>query len=109
MTLEQLRIFIAVAEREHMTQAADALALTQSAVSHAIMTLEQAFGLKLFDRVGRRILLTAAGHVFLDEARAVYSRALSARERLEELGAACRPSACLGEPDTGQLLAPSKT
>ncbi|GAB6854916.1 LysR family transcriptional regulator [Asaia astilbis] len=87
MTLEQLRIFIAVAEREHMTQAADALALTQSAVSHAIMTLEQAFGLKLFDRVGRRILLTAAGHVFLDEARAVYSRALSARERLEELGA----------------------
>ncbi|NVN43754.1 LysR family transcriptional regulator [Asaia siamensis] len=86
MTLEQLRIFIAVAERQHMTRAAEVLALTQSAVSHAIMTLENSFGLRLFDRVGRRILLTDAGKTFLQEARAVQARALAARACLEDLG-----------------------
>lgn len=86
MTLEQLRIFIAVAEWQHMTRASEALALTQSAVSHAIMTLENGFGIKLFDRIGRRILLTEAGRVFLQEARAVQARALAARECLEDLG-----------------------
>jgi len=86
VTLEQLRIFIAVAERQHMTQASEALALSQSAVSHAIMTLENSFGVRLFDRIGRRILLTDTGRVFLQEARAVQARALAARECLEDLG-----------------------
>ena len=40
MTLEQLRIFVAVAERQHVTQAARALNLAQSAASHAIAELE---------------------------------------------------------------------
>ena len=40
MTLEQLRIFVAVAERLHMTRAAEALNLTQSAVSAAVAALE---------------------------------------------------------------------
>ena len=52
MTLEQLRIFVAVAEREHLTRAADALALSPSAVSAAIRTLEGRYGAALFDRVG---------------------------------------------------------
>ncbi|RUT27060.1 LysR family transcriptional regulator [Asaia sp. W19] len=85
MTLEQLRIFIAVAEREHVTRAAEALCLTQSAVSHAIMTLEQEFGLSFFDRIGRGIALTPTGRVFLSEARAVLSRAEAARSRMTEL------------------------
>ena len=42
MTLEQLRIFVAVAERQHMTRAAEALNLTQQAVSSAIVALENA-------------------------------------------------------------------
>jgi len=61
MTLEQFRIFVAVAEREHMTRAAEALHLTQSAVSSAIAGLEQHYRVKLFDRVGRGIMLTEAG------------------------------------------------
>ena len=40
MTLEQLRIFVAVADRQHVTQAASALNLAQSAASHAIAALE---------------------------------------------------------------------
>src|SRR3546814_10149610 len=74
MTLDQLRIFVAVAEREHVTQAARALNLTQSAVSAAIATLEDRHGAHLFDRVGRGIALTEAGRAFLPEARAVLAR-----------------------------------
>jgi DNA-binding transcriptional LysR family regulator len=53
MTLEQLRIFVAVAERQHMTRAAEALNLTQQAVSSAIVALENAHSVPLFHRVGR--------------------------------------------------------
>ncbi len=52
MTLEQLRIFVAVAEREHMTAAARALNVTQSAASAAIAALEERHAIKLFHRVG---------------------------------------------------------
>ncbi|QZO01747.1 LysR family transcriptional regulator [Chenggangzhangella methanolivorans] len=64
MTLEQLRIFVAVAEREHVTKAAQDLNLTQSAVSAAVSTLEARYATKLFDRVGRSIVLTEAGRMF---------------------------------------------
>ena len=86
MTLEQLRVFVAVAERQHVTQAAKALNLAQSAVSHAVSTLEDGFQIKLFNRIGRGIELTEAGLMFLDEARAVLARAAAARLKLSELG-----------------------
>lgn len=84
MTLEQLRIFVAVAERQHVTQAAQALNLAQSAASHAIASLEEQFDAKLFNRVGRHIELTEAGQVFLAEARAVLARAAAAELALCE-------------------------
>jgi len=84
MTLEQLRIFVSVAEREHMTKAAEALNITQSAVSAAIATLEAQYEVPLFHRVGRHIELTDAGRVFLDEARAVLGRATQAERALSE-------------------------
>jgi DNA-binding transcriptional LysR family regulator len=86
MTLEQLRIFVAVAEREHVTQAAQALNLTQSAVSAAIAALEQRHNVKLFDRIGRRIALTQAGQLFFGEARALLARARAAEQSLADLG-----------------------
>lgn len=85
MTLEQLRIFVAVAERQHMTRAADALGLGQSAVSAAIAALEARHKIKLFHRVGRGIALTEAGALFLTEARAVLARAEAAQQRLDDL------------------------
>src|ERR1700693_4971104 len=86
MTLEQLRVFIAVAERQHVTRAATALNLAQSAASAAIASLEERYGAKLFDRVGRGIELTEAGTLFLTEARAVLARAEAAELVLSELG-----------------------
>jgi DNA-binding transcriptional LysR family regulator len=85
MTLEQLRIFIAVAEREHVTRAAQALNLTQSAVSAAVRALEVQHGVELFDRIGRGIALTETGRLFLTEARGVLARAEAAELALSEL------------------------
>jgi DNA-binding transcriptional LysR family regulator len=64
MTLEQLRVFVAVAERQHVTKAAQALNLAQSAASNAIGVLEARHETKLFDRIGRTIELTEAGRCF---------------------------------------------
>lgn len=86
MTLEQLRIFVAVAERQHVTRAATALHLAQSAVSNAIAALEQRHGTKLFHRVGRGIELTQPGHAFLAEARSVLARAAAAERMLDGFG-----------------------
>jgi DNA-binding transcriptional LysR family regulator len=85
MTLEQLRIFVAVAERLHMTRAAEALNLTQSAASAAVAALEARYGARLFDRVGRGLILSDAGEAFLPEARAVLARAAAAAQALDDL------------------------
>ena len=84
MTLEQLRIFVEVAEREHMTKAAEVLNITQSAVSAAIAMLEAQHAVPLFHRVGRHIELTDAGRVFLGEARAVVGSVVHAERVLSE-------------------------
>lgn len=90
MTLDQLKIFIAVAEREHLTLAAEWLHMTPSAVSHSIRTLEEQHGTMLFDRIGRRIELTEAGRFFLPEAQAALASARRAELALSELGGSAR-------------------
>ena len=90
MTLEQLRIFVAVAERQHVTRAALALNLAQSAASAAIAALEARHGAKLFHRVGRGIELSETGRQFLPEARAVLARAEAAELALAELSGLAR-------------------
>jgi len=92
MTLEQLRLFVAVAEREHMTRAAAALHRTQSAVSAAIAGLEAQSGVTLFHRIGRRIVLTDEGRSFLAEARAVVAQADAAERALADLAGMKRGS-----------------
>ena len=100
MTLEQLRIFVAVAEREHVTRAAAALNLTQSATSAAIAALEARYAIKLFNRIGRRIELTQAGRLFLIEARAVLARAVTAESVLADIAGLKRGSLMLAASQT---------
>ncbi len=100
MTLEQLRIFVAVAEREHLTQAAEALHLTPSAVSSAIRVLEERYGIALFHRTGRRIELTEAGLAFLPEAKATLARATSADLFLTEIGGLKRGTLAIAASQT---------
>ena len=85
MTLDQLRVFVAVAERQHVTQAAEALHLAQSAVSAQIAALEERHDARLFERAGRGIRLTEAGAAFLSEARAVLAQVDRAELVLAEL------------------------
>jgi DNA-binding transcriptional LysR family regulator len=100
MTLDQLRIFVAVARREHLTRAAAELNLTQSAVSAAISALEARHAMQLFDRIGRRIALTQAGRLFLIEARAVLARAAAAEATLADLAGLKRGALSLAASQT---------
>ena len=60
-TLEQLRTFLAVAARQHVTGAAGALGLSQAAVSQQVHLLERVLGVRLLRPSGRNIRLTEAG------------------------------------------------
>ena len=78
ITLRQLQIFKAVAETGSTTAAARRLALSQSAISAAVLELEQLLNLKLFDRVGKRLALNPDG-------RALVPRALTLLDGAEEI------------------------
>ncbi|HET7420483.1 MAG TPA: LysR family transcriptional regulator [Candidatus Dormibacteraeota bacterium] len=69
-TLEQIRTFVAVAESEHVSRAANSLYLTQAAVTQQVRNFEQAVGLQLFERDGRRVRLTDAGRSLAETCRA---------------------------------------
>jgi DNA-binding transcriptional LysR family regulator len=84
MTLDQLQIFIAVAEREHVTRAADAIGLAPPSVSSAVASLEREFGTKLFHRVGRGIALTEGGKLLLEEAHTLVNRADAVKLAMRE-------------------------
>jgi DNA-binding transcriptional LysR family regulator len=84
MTLDQLQIFVAVGEREHITRAADVLGLAPPSVSAAVASLEREFGTKLFHRVGRGIVITEGGKLLLDEARALVNRAEGVKLAMRE-------------------------
>lgn len=92
MTLEQLRIFVAVAERQHVTQAAADLHMTQSTASAAIAALESRHGTKLFDRIGRGLVLNPAGRTLLPYAREVLAAAARAEDALQDLAGLRRGS-----------------
>jgi LysR family transcriptional regulator, transcription activator of glutamate synthase operon len=66
MELRQIQYFIEVAKREHMTEAAYALHVAQSAISRQIVNLENELGVELFIREGRNVRLTPIGKVFLE-------------------------------------------
>jgi DNA-binding transcriptional LysR family regulator len=85
MTLEQLRIFLAVVEHLHFTRAAEELYITQPAVSAAIQSLEKEYNLKLFHRVGRRIEITDAGKLLKGEAQKILDQVELTKRGLQEL------------------------
>lgn len=87
MTLDQLRVFVAVAQRQHLTRGAEAVHLSPSAATAAIQALEGRHGVKLFHRVARRLELTGIGRAFLPQAQAALGAAAQAENALRELGA----------------------
>jgi LysR family transcriptional regulator, transcriptional activator of the cysJI operon len=85
MELRQLRTFVAVAELRHFARAASLCNLSQPAVSHQIALLEAEVGAPLLNRAARRVSLTVAGEVLLEEARRILGAVDRAHERMEEV------------------------
>jgi LysR family nitrogen assimilation transcriptional regulator len=85
MDLKRLRTFVAVAELGTVSKAALLQRISQSALSRQISDLEKEFGLKLFDRVGRRLILTSIGEQLLGDCRSVLGQVGSLGERAELL------------------------
>jgi LysR family transcriptional activator of glutamate synthase operon len=82
--LRQLRYFIEVAEREHVTEAAENLNVAQSAVSYQITKLEEELGVKLLERVGRNIKITQIGAIFLNDIKKALKTLEEAKEKIDE-------------------------
>ena len=90
-TLKQLQVFLAVASHENVSIAADQLAMSQSAASTALKQLEHRFGLRLFDRIGKRLQLNEQGIALRSKAAALIAGA----EELE--------NSLIGASDIGEL------
>lgn len=85
MELEQLRIFVAVAESGSFTKAAKKLYISHSTTSRAVTALENELSLRLFNRGNKILGLTEAGELLLKESRELLLKADELAEKLEKL------------------------
>ncbi len=83
-TLRQLKVFETVARRLSFSRAADELHLTQPAVSTQVKTLEQHAGVALFEQLGKKIFLTAAGTELLQFSRCIIQKFQEAEEAMSQ-------------------------
>jgi LysR family hydrogen peroxide-inducible transcriptional activator len=93
MEMHQLRYFVAVAQNGSFSRAAEHCHVSQPSLSQQIQKLERGLGQRLFDRLGRRVLLTDAGRLLLDRATAILATVDDTQRRL-------RPT---DDDDGGQL------
>lgn len=92
LTLRQLHIFLAVAHSGSTTAAAADVALSQSAASAALNELEGVLGVRLFDRIGKRLLLNDNGRLLLPQARQM----IDAAQTMEQQFATGTPASAAG-------------
>ncbi|MBV9691599.1 MAG: LysR family transcriptional regulator [Ktedonobacteraceae bacterium] len=85
MNLQNLRVFLKVAEHEHITRASEELGLSQPAVTKTIQSLENEVGLELIERQGRRIAITHAGRLLQGYARQIFALEREMEEALAAL------------------------
>lgn len=91
VTINQLRAFVAVCDQGSFSGAARKLGRAQSAISHAVKTLESALDVELFERDARKARLSAAGRSLLPDARAVISRIEEMKTRASTIASAGVP------------------
>ena len=84
MEVRQLNTLIRAAQFQSFSKAAESLGYSQSAVTVQIKTLEEELGVRLFDRMGKRVILTAQGRRFLEYAHSVLDTIHSARQAMSD-------------------------
>jgi DNA-binding transcriptional LysR family regulator len=89
-TLRQLEVFLTVAREESVSRAAATLAMSQSAASGSLADLERQFEVRLFDRVGKRLQLSALGQALRAQAEATLEQARALERALESESAVGR-------------------
>src|SRR5882724_9635279 len=99
-TLRQFEVFLAVAKAGSFRVAAEAMHLSQPALSQHVAELERELGARLFDRLGRSVALTEAGRILEDHALRLFATLTSAREAIAELGGLKRGSLLVGASTT---------
>jgi DNA-binding transcriptional LysR family regulator len=85
MELRHLRYFVGVGEEQHFGRAAARLHVAQPALSRQIQDLEREMGFRLFDRLPRGVRLSAAGKLFLSDARRILQDVDQAKRRAERI------------------------
>lgn len=85
MELRHLRYFVGAGEEEHFGRAAERLGIAQPALSRQIQDLEKELGFSLFDRLSRGVKLSAAGRLYLSDARRILQDVHEARRRAERV------------------------
>jgi len=85
MELRHLRYFVGVAEEQHFGRAAERLRVAQPSLSRQIHDLESEMGFLLFDRLPRGVRLSAAGKLFLSDARRILQDVDEAKRRAERI------------------------
>lgn len=100
MEMRQLRYFLAVAEAQNFTRAAEAVHVSQPSLSVQIAALEDELGAPLFDRLGRRVALTQAGQVLREHAQRVLREIEQGTQAIQELTGAERGRLLVGTLST---------
>ena len=105
-TFRQLMLLEAVARNSSFTRASEELFLTQPAVSTQIKQLEQEVGMPLFEHMGKRIFLTAAGREMVEFSRTIAQQFTDIRSVLEEMQGIQRGHLDIAVTSTGEYFAP---
>lgn len=106
LTLRQLTVFLEAVRQMSFARAAETLHLTQPAISMQIRQLENAVGLPLFERVGRKLALTKAGELFRHHAARVIGELQDAEQALQAVKGLRSGQATVGLVSTAKYFAP---
>jgi LysR family hydrogen peroxide-inducible transcriptional activator len=110
MEVHQLRYVCAVADTGNFSRAAERCQIAQPSLSQQVLKLEEELGTKLFDRLGRSIRLTEAGHAFIPRARAILEQMEAARSSAADQNTDLRGSVAVGViPTVAPYLMPIYT
>jgi DNA-binding transcriptional LysR family regulator len=85
INLNQLKVFHVTARMQGFTRAAEVLYLTQPGISKYVKDLEEYYGMRLFDRLGKRVVLTQAGEILYARTEAIFGMIDQVKVELDEL------------------------